>query len=298
MNVSNSARAFFNGTNPYTGCSLPSPECPSYTNSYPASSASYAAPPAPTPAPPPPPPDPQEVLSPLYQASQELAQARTKLGNLRQSWSHIGSEVGAANRTAGHAESDVYPAENDTEHEDYSSVGNWANRNLDQVLRTMDGLRWNNSTPTTILADVKSHVQNAYSYLQSVPGERLANPWRHTQLMQDINNFPSKIYRLEQVQQQLEWKLSQCSCNVHKAQGAVNGIAMDGPGKNVADKARDARYALRDVQQQLSDVESHMRYSESDLSQMESLLASAEQTVQTVSQEYEYKWRTADNRSY
>lgn len=289
MNVSSSARAFFNGTNPYTGTSLPE-------GGYASESYSYSAP-TPTPAPPPPV-DPQEVLSPLYQASQELAQARTKLGTLRQSWTQIGTDVDSANRSAANAENDLYPAEADTDWEDYSSSGNWAGRNLDDVQRTMDSLKWNNSTPTSLLYEVKSHVQNAYSYLQSVPSQRLPNQWRHTQLMQDINNFPSKVYRLEQVQQQLEWKLSMCHGPLNRAKTAANGVASDGPGKSVADKAKDARYALRDVQQQLNDVSSHLRYSDSDLSQMESLLSSAETAVQQVSQDYEYAWRTSDNYRY
>jgi chromosome segregation ATPase len=292
MQVSRSASAFFNGTNPYTRCELPHPQPEEL-----ACSASVAAPSPPVvEQPSAPPPDPQEVLAPLHQAQQELSMARSKLSGLRQSWNAIGNDVSSASRAASSAESQIYRAEGDDETQDNSSTGTWAGRSLDDAERSLQGSRYGSGSPSSILYEVKGHMQAAESYLGRVDAQRLQYPYKHDALLRDMHQFPNQLSRLESVQQQIEWKLSSCNTPLSKAQSATSKVAYDGPDKNVSWDAKDARYALSDLQGQLREVESHLRSGESDLSGLESLLSGAESTVQTVSQEYNYGWQTSDRR--
>lgn len=289
--------AFFRGINPYTGESLPK------TGSSGPVEAQLAAP-APTYSAPPqdvvvpaPVVNPDEVLNPLYNAQQELSKAKAGLGKVRQHWNRVESEVRQADSQTNRAQSDLYPAESDTEETDHSRTGGWANRSLDQIERSISRLQWDSSGPTSAIYDIKQQLNSAQSYLNSVDSSRLPYPWRHQQAVQNLNDFQSRLYRIEQAQSQLESKLSAVQSPLSSARYDLNQVENDREGVSVAYPAQTAKGHLSTVSQQLQQVEQHLRYSNSDLSQAEGALSTAEQSVQTAHQEYQYSWHTSDRRA-
>ena len=281
---------FFRGVNPYTGESLRKAD-----NPY----SAYSAPP-----PEPvveevvcPPVNPNEVLDPLYSAQQELSKAKYGLKKVRQFWNRAESEVRQADTQTYRAQNDLYPAESDTGEIDNSSTGSWANRSLDQIERGLSRLKWDSSTPTYAIYDIKQQLSSAQSYLNSVDASRLPYPWRHQEALQNVSDFQTRLYRIEQAQSQLETKLGSLQTPMDSARYDLNQVENDREGESVAYPASTARGHLTTLSQQLQQVEQHLRYSNADLTQAESALSTAEQNIQTAHQEYQYSWHTCDRRS-
>ena len=281
------AQTFFQGYNPYTGEALKANSPVPYYASTPPPQQDLVVPN---------PVNPNEVLDPLYAAQQQLSKAKSGLDKVRQFWGRVESEVRSAGTQTNRTQSDLYPAESDTEETDNSRTGSWAASSLDQIERGLSKLQWDSSTPSYAIFEIKQQLSAAQSYLNSVDASRLAYPFRHQQAVQNVNDFQSRLYRIEQAQSQLESKLAGVQQPMNSARYEINAVAGDCEGQSVAYQARSAGGHLSNLSQQLQQVEQHLRYSNSDLSQAESALSAAEQSVLTSHQEYQYSWHTCDKR--
>lgn len=294
-----SPHPFLEGKNPYTGGSLP--QAPAQLPT-PAPRESYTPSPhhghhqAPSTASPKPKPksNPSEVLTPLSSAEQEIRQAREKLQAVRSQWSEAETEIRSAGTSVSRAQSDVYPAENDTPETDHSSTGNWARQNLTSVGQTIDRLKWRVRDPGYVLTDVKNHLLQAESHLNQVESKRLPYPSRHHQGLSTVQGFHSQIFRIQSAQSRLEGKISHNKTAFSKANCDLGKVAGDQPGKCVASYARDARYNLTTLQQGLQAVEQHLLWSQRDLDQLDQALQGLERDLQSTQSEFQQAWHTSD----
>ncbi len=289
--------AFFQGFNPYTGSPLPDanrqagPHSGHYHN--PAQGHPHQHGPQDSLAPQT---NPQEVLNPLYMAQNELSKAKAGIDKVRQYWGTVQREVNTACTQTNRTANDLYPAESDTEETDNSRTGQWASNSLDQIERQLSNLRYDSSSYSYTLLDIKSQLANAQSYLGQVDSKRLPNPYRHQEATRNMGDFSSQIYRIEMAQQQLEQKLQGLQTPIGSARGDLNAVSRDSEGVSVAYQARSARGNLTTLSQQLQQIDQHLRYSEGDLRTAETAANAAEQNVQSAYDDYQYNWRTSDRR--
>lgn len=287
--------AFFQGYNPYTGNPLSDGSRQAFNQASPGvqqnQGSYYQGQPQDTVTPQV---NPQEVLDPLYQAQTELGKAKAGIDKVRQYWGNVQREVNSASTQTSRAGNDLYPAENDTEEIDNSRTGQYASSSLDQIERQLDRLRYDSSTPSYAIYEIKSQLSNAQSFLSRVDASRLPNPSRQKEAVRNLSDFQSQLYRIESAQQQLEQKLNGLQNPIGSARSDINAVARDHEGVNVAYQARSARGHLNTLTQQLQQIDQHLRYSDGDLTQAEASAYSAEQNVATAFQDYQYHWRTSD----
>ncbi len=293
------SQAFFQGLNPYTGEELTQRMAAAAATSE-ASGSSWNAAPV----------DqyqrpqesarqvnPNDVLTPLYSAQQELSKAKSGMDKVGQFWNRVSGEVGSAESQTSRAQSDLYPAESDTEETDHSRTGSMVSSSLSQIESALSRLTSDASTPSYAIFEVKQQLSAAQSFLNSVDASRLPYPFKHQQAVQNLNDFQSRLYRIEQAQTQLEGKLGYLQSPMSSARYDINAVASDRDGVSVAYQARSARGHLGTLAGQLRDVQQHLNYSTGDLSQAQSALTTAEQSVQTAHQEYQHSWHTSDKRA-
>lgn len=288
--------AFFQGYNPYTGSPLP--EGARQGNGHHGQHHSvngYHHQPGPQDSMAPQT-NPQEVLDPLYMAQNELSKAKAGIDKVRQYWGSVQREVTSANTQTSRTANDLYPAESDTEETDNSRTGQWASSSLDQIERQLSSLRYDSSSYSYTLLDIKSQLANAQSYLKQVDSKRLPNPYRHQEAVRNMGDFSTTVYRIEMAQQQLEQKLQALQSPIGSARSDLNAVARDAEGVSVANQARSARGNLTTLSQQLQQIDQHLRYSDGDLRNAETAANAAEQNVQTAYDDYQYNWRTSDRR--
>lgn len=296
----NSGVRFFNGLHPYTGDPLqrgnggnnglgrlascygqeasPSPVLPQESLAAPTTNA-------------------EEVLDPLYQAQQCLSKARSSMSQVSTYFDRLEREATSGRSSVTRAQSDLYPAESDTEETDNSGTGRWAAGNLSEVERSLQRLNYDSSVPRSAIWEIKQQVDLAQGHINDVNSARLPYPWRLQQVQQNISDFQSRLYRIEQAQQQLEWKVSSSQSPLQSAQYQIGVVANDQPGQCVADAARNARYHLNDLASQLQSIEAQLRSGNADVSAAESALAQAEQNTQACHSEFSTHWYMSDKKA-
>lgn len=302
MESSRVARSFSQGFHPYTGRPL-EPQCPqdepcasSPTSAHHEPSDGYSAYPAYQHGDRDRTADPRLALGPLSQAGSSLSQARSKLGQVRAGWTRTESDVRSAQSSAARSQTSIYPAENADEETDCSWAGQDAASNLTWADQTMRQLSYSsgNTNASWLLRELRGHLDDANSYLGQVKDEAVPTPWRASQVKQQLSNLPNQVYRIENVQGQIDQRLSSVSGPMQRAQSAIDTVSR-GPGAQVKHSARDARYALTEVQQNLRDVELQVRWGDADLSQLENAISTAEAAVAQISQDCQYGY-TSDRR--